>query len=216
MVLVKWHGHACFELRSSTGFTVVIDPHDGASIGLKPPKAEADLVLVTHEHFDHNQSNIVAKPDATVLSMREGEVRIGPVTVKGVKLYHDKMNGRLRGEVIAYLVEVDGIKFLHLGDLGHTLTDEQAEALGKPDVVFVPVGGTYTIGPHEAKEVVDKLDPPIAVPMHYWVPGLQLPLRPVTDFLALIKDRKVERLEGREAEITSDSLGEKKVLVFSL
>ena len=100
MVVVRWHGHACFELVSSSGVTIVIDPHDGYSLGLKPPKTQADIVLITHEHFDHNAYAVVAKPSAKVLSMFVGETTVGNVYIKGIEAYHDKEKGRRRGNDI--------------------------------------------------------------------------------------------------------------------
>jgi L-ascorbate metabolism protein UlaG (beta-lactamase superfamily) len=188
-LILRWHGHACFELVDSRGFTIAIDPHDGYSIGLKPPSFKADAVLITHEHFDHNAYSTVAKPGAERYSMREGEFLVGGrYRATGLKLYHDKVRGRRRGEVVVYRVEVEGVSLLHLGDLGHVPTESTVALLKPVDVVLVPVGGTFTIDPREAIEVLKILDPKVAIPMHYWVRGVNLPLLPVDTFVELARE----------------------------
>ncbi len=188
-MLIRWHGHACFELIDSTGFTVGIDPHDGYSLGLKPPAFKADAVLITHDHFDHNAYSVVAKPGAERHSSREGEFVIGGRhRARGVRLYHDKVRGRRRGDVVVYRVEVEGVAVLHLGDLGHVPDEATVSQLKPVDVALVPVGGTFTIDPREAFEVVKLLEPRVVVPMHYWVRGMNLPLQPVEVFVDVVKD----------------------------
>jgi len=204
MVIVKWHRHACFEIRGSN-VTVVIDPHDGASLGIAPPSCKGDVILVTHDHFDHNAVSIVAKPDSEILVMLRGEKTVKGVYVKGIKTYHDKFEGRQRGENTVYLFIVDGIRFAHLGDLGHVLNESEIKELGEVDVLFIPVGGTYTIGAKEAAEIVNKLSPKLVMPMHYKIPGLELPLSEVDKFTS--KFEKVEE-KPNEVEVTKENLPE--------
>ncbi|MDK6028016.1 MBL fold metallo-hydrolase [Ignisphaera sp. 4213-co] len=185
MVVIKWHGHACFEVVSSKGTVIVIDPHDGYSLGLKPPKVQADIVLITHEHFDHNAYGVVAKPSAKVISTFVGEKVIDDVIVKGVEAYHDREKGRRRGKISIYKIVVDGVSLTHLGDLGHELDASYKNAVGDIDVLMIPVGGTYTIDSKAAWNVINVLTPKAVIPMHYWVKGLNLPLKPVEDFLAI-------------------------------
>ncbi|MEM4789295.1 MAG: MBL fold metallo-hydrolase [Ignisphaera sp.] len=185
MPIVRWHGHACFEIVSSKGKVIVIDPHDGRSLGLKPPRVSADIVLITHEHFDHNAYASIAKPNARVLSMNVGEVVIDDVKVVGVETYHDKERGRRRGRNIAYKVVVDEVNIAHLGDLGHVVDPGIGSKIKPVDVLLIPVGGVFTIDAKEAWNVVEMLNPMIVIPMHYWIQGLELPLKPVDDFLNL-------------------------------
>jgi len=207
-LLIRWHGHACFEIVDSAGYTIAIDPHDGYSVGMKPPSFKADAVLITHEHFDHNAYNTVAKPGAERYSMKEGEFVIGGKhRARGVRFYHDKVKGRRRGEVVAYKIEVEGVGVLHLGDLGH-VPDEKVVADLKPiDVLMVPIGGTFTIDPREAFEVIKIVDPKIVIPMHYWVRGINLPLQPVDVFVDIVKDvYDVVRAETNTLSTTADEL----------
>jgi len=167
MVLIKWHGHACFEVIDSRGRSIVFDPHDGTSIGISPPRAKADIVLSSHKHFDHDAVSVVAKPGAKTLVEKEGVFDVNGIRVEGFLTYHDKSMGALRGRNVVYKVEVDGLVLLHLGDLGHVVTEDLLEKLGSIDVLFVPVGGTFTIDAKEAVTVVESIRPRIAIPMHY-------------------------------------------------
>jgi L-ascorbate metabolism protein UlaG (beta-lactamase superfamily) len=216
MVLIRWHGHACFEIVTSKGTVIVIDPHDGYSLGLKPPQVQADIVLITHEHFDHNAYAVVAKPSAQVLTMFVGEKSIDDVYVKGVEAYHDREEGKRRGRVSLYKVVVDSIALVHLGDLGHELDEKYSKYLGGIDVLMVPVGGTYTIDHKSAWSVIGVLKPRTVIPMHYWVKGLNLPLRPVEDFLSLKPtDWEYRRAESNQLSIDVNSISNKVVFVLT-
>lgn len=183
VVIIRWHGHACFEIVSSKGTTIVIDPHDGKSLGIKIPKVSADIVLITHEHFDHNAYSIVAKPSANIFSMHIGEESINDIKFKGIETYHDKEKGKRRGRNIVYKLYVDGVSLVHLGDLGHELDRYYLEKLGSIDILMIPVGGTFTIDARGAWKTIENLDPRSVIPMHYWIENLNLPLRPVDDFI---------------------------------
>jgi len=219
MVTIRWHGHACFEIVDSEGLTIVIDPHDGRSIGLKPPKVSADVVLMTHEHFDHNAYHLVIKPGGEVHSMKEGEFKVaGKYLAKGIKLYHDKSKGRLRGNVVIYRLEIEGIGILHVGDLGHMLPQEVIDTVSPVDVLMVPVGGTFTVDAKEAYEISKALTPKVIIPMHYWIKGMNLPLAPLDSFLSLV-DYEVIKLDSNEWNISKEDLEvmgpEPKVVVFN-
>ncbi|RLE57398.1 MAG: hypothetical protein DRJ40_03575 [Thermoprotei archaeon] len=203
MVKVRWHGHACFEI-STPEVTVVIDPHDGISLGIKKPEVKADIVLISHDHFDHNKDAVVAKPGAEILKMFRGEKEVRGVRIKGIETAHDDVGGRERGKNIVYVITVGEVTFCHLGDLGHILTEDQVREIGAIDVLMIPVGGTYTIGPEEAKSIVKQLNPKVVIPMHYKIPGLQLPLLPVSHFLKYFE--KVKKIDSNEIEITRETL----------
>ncbi len=214
MVKITWHGHACFEIVASDGTVIVIDPHDGHSIGLKRPRVQADIVLATHDHFDHNAVNVVAKPGAKILKEFIGEESIGNIKITGIKAYHDKSKGRLRGTISVYIIEVDGLKIGHLGDIGHIPEGELAEKLKNIDVLLIPIGGVYTIEPFEAWETIKNLEPRITIPMHYWLPGMTLPLKTLDEFLGYVKF-KVDRVESNSIEVSKETLPEEpKVIVL--
>ncbi len=198
MVIVKWHGHACVEIVGENNYVIVIDPHDGDSIGLKKPDVKADLVLVTHEHFDHNAVEIVSKEDTRVLREFHGETSIDDIRVTGLLTYHDKFNGKRRGINTVYIIEIEGFKIAHLGDLGHIPGEEVMGKLRNIDLIAIPVGGTYTIYPDEAWSMVEQVNPRNILPIHYWVEGLTLPLHPIDDFLMYVKKYRVVRLNTNE------------------
>ena len=199
---IRWHGHACFEIEGSV--TVVTDPHDGKSLGIPPPRAKADLVLVSHDHFDHNCARLVQKPDAKVLSSPVMTVERG-VRVEGITAAHDTSGGTKRGQVTMFRFELDGFSFCHLGDLGHALDESQADKISEVDFLFVPVGDVFTIGPQTAKAVIESVRPRVAVPMHYRVPGLGIAIQPVQNFLQLCDQKSVVKL-GNEVELARDDL----------
>ncbi|MEM0026522.1 MAG: MBL fold metallo-hydrolase [Ignisphaera sp.] len=217
MVTVRWHGHACFEIVTSKGTVIVLDPHDGYSIGLKPPRTQADIVLISHEHFDHNAYAVVAKPSAIVLSTFVGEKTIGDVVIKGIEAYHDREKGKRRGKISIYKVNADNISFVHLGDLGHELDNTYKNALGDIDVLMIPIGGTYTIDPKSAWNVINLLTPKIVIPMHYWVKGLNLPLKTVDDFLFLKPiDWNAVMVGSNQIVIEKGNISNKVIYVMSL
>jgi L-ascorbate metabolism protein UlaG (beta-lactamase superfamily) len=207
-LVFKFHGHACVSAHYKD-LTIVVDPHDGASLGLSPPAVKGDLVLVTHDHFDHNAVNVVSKPDSVVLESFVGEKRLSvrniDVNVLGVRVPHDKQSGKRRGWVSAYRVSIGEFSYIHLGDIGDYPSEDALLKLSqpRPDVLFIPVGGFYTIEPYEAWDIASKINPRFIVPIHYWVRGLNLPIKPVNDFLLAAKTGKEEKefLEicGKEA-----------------
>lgn len=214
MVLIRWYGHACFEVVPSSGKVIVFDPHDGRSLGLKPPKVSADIVLISHEHFDHNAFAVVAKPGAKVLSMSVGETVIDNIKVLGFETYHDKDKGRRRGKNVVYKVVVDDLSIVHLGDLGHVL-DDKSLVLKPVDILMIPVGGVFTIDAAEAWKVIEVLEPLAVIPMHYWIKGLDLPLKPVDEFLSRAPPgwSRVS-LESNAFEVSKEKLEPKTIYVF--
>ena len=206
---VRWHGHSCFEVASDET-TVVTDPHDGKSLGIKGPKVRADVVLVSHDHFDHSATRVVSKPEARVLK-DPAHQRIDGLLVRGVETYHDSSEGESRGGNIAFVFTLEGVTFCHLGDLGHVLTDEQVEQIGHVDVLFVPVGGVFTIDAEAAWKVVEELEPEIIVPMHYRVGGLSLSINDITPFLERADPECIIKV-GNEVEFSNADLGDEQVI----
>gem|GEM_PF-344409 len=199
-VRIEFHGHSCISIRWKD-LTIVIDPHDGGSIGLARPNVKADVVLVTHNHFDHNAVEVVSHERTIVVQELVGEkhVVVGEhrFSVSGYRVPHDREGGKRRGMTSAYKLSLDAITLVHLGDIGAIPDSSVLESLAtpRPDVLFIPVGGVYTIEPYEAWELVEKINPCYAVPMHYWVPGCMLPLYPVHDFILLARTGRIE-VEG--------------------
>ncbi len=212
---IRWHGHSCFEIGDGEK-KLITDPHDGSSIGINPPQVEGDIILVSHDHYDHNATRQVQKASSEVIE-EVGERSVNGVKIEGIDSYHDKKGGERRGENIIYTFEMDGTKFCHLGDLGHDLEKETLEDIGDIDFLFVPVGGTFTIGPEEAKEVIDMIEPKIAVPMHFKTAGLSLDIKTIEPFLSQFSEEKIHKL-GIELDFIKHDLPEDRteIWVFSL
>lgn len=193
---ITWYGQGCFHLRVKRpdrgSVSVVIDPYS-EDVGLKPPSVTADMVLVSHDHFDHNNVDAV-KGDPFVIR-EPGEYEIDSVFVEGIHGWHDNSSGEERGAVTMFTMYAEGLHVCHLADLGQEeLTDEQVERIGTVDVLLVPVGGTYTIDGAQARHIVQQIGPGIVVPMHYHVKGLEVDIAEAGNFLEAMG------ISGKEAE----------------
>jgi L-ascorbate metabolism protein UlaG (beta-lactamase superfamily) len=169
---LRYYGHAMFALTSG-GTTIVIDPYND-DVGYPRPTVTADAVVTTHEHADHSNVGLVGGRPRVIRGLaQEGKTwapldeRVGPVRLRGVATYHDDQQGSARGKNTVVIVEAEDLRVVHLGDLGHLLSDEQVRAIGPVDVLMVPVGGHYTIGPADADAVIAQLGPRVVIPMHY-------------------------------------------------
>jgi len=197
----------------SRGLKIAIDPHDGGSLGIETCYVDTEVVLVTHDHYDHNAVEVASGRDSIILKWIEDSRTLGDLSVKGFKYYHDKSRGKLRGETIAYMLILEDMRILHLGDIGHTMTEEEILKLKPVDVLFIPVGGVYTIDHQEAWTIIQALKPKIVIPMHYWIPGALTPLNPIDRFLNIVKTQKM-RIESREITIWKDKLPEKTTIII--
>ncbi|MFW5885004.1 MAG: MBL fold metallo-hydrolase [Patescibacteria group bacterium] len=175
-MIISWYGHSCFKIQTKPrrgGEEVVLftDPFD-KSIGLKPPQGNADIVTVSHDHFDHNNTKAF-KGNPFVVDA-PGEYSIQDISIEGIESFHDKSQGQERGRNTIFTIKSEDIKICHLGDLGHKLSQDQVEAIGEVDVLMIPTGGKYTLDSKEAEEVIGQVDPKIIIPMHFKIPGLNL------------------------------------------
>ena len=198
---IVWHGHSCFEIADK--LTVATDPHDGKSLGLRAPTIKADIVLISHDHFDHNCARIV-KGDFTIVR-EPGQRTVKGIKITGLEADHDDANGSKRGRVVIFSFVLDGVRFCHCGDLGKMLDRDQIEALGPVDVLFVPVGGVFTIDGAQALQLIAAIRPKIAIPMHFRVGGLSLSIQTIDQFLEGIPKPKLLHV-GNSAEFERDDL----------
>ena len=212
MLQIRWHGHSCFEITNDV--TLVTDPHDGKSIGIPAPSVAGDVILVSHDHYDHNSVKTVEKEDSKVVT-DERKKNISNIEIKGIESFHDECDGAKRGKNIIYKFIMDDVSFCHLGDLGHELDDDAVQKIGDVDILFIPVGGTFTVDAEQAWKVINSIKPKIAIPMHYKIGGLSLPIDGVDPFLEknIFKTLKV----GNEIDIEKEDLpSEMEIWTFTL
>lgn len=212
MLQVRWHGHACFEITNE--LTLVTDPHDGKSIGIPAPSVAGDIVLVSHDHYDHNSVKTVEKEGSKVIT-DERKKNISNVEIKGIESFHDECRGEKRGKNIIFKFTMDNITFCHLGDLGHELDENAVQQIGDVDILFIPIGGTFTIDAVQAWNVINAIRPKIAIPMHYKIGGLSLPIAGIDSFLGQTKHKVIH--VGNEIDIEKEDLpAEPEIWTFTL
>ena len=157
-ITIQWLGHSCFRVECQ-GYAVVLDPFAPGSVpGCKDICETADQVLCSHEHGDHNYR-------AGVTLRQDGPAN--PFTITELPSFHDDCGGEKRGKNIIRVLEAQGLRVAHLGDLGDMPAPEVMEQLKGLDAVMVPVGGHFTIGPQQAKDLVDAIGARVVIPMHY-------------------------------------------------
>ena len=209
---INWYGQACFRLESR-GTSVLVDPFS-KEIGLRPPRLNDPIFLVTHEHYDHN--NVGGVPPESFVIRGPGEYEKSGIHIEGIMSYHDNTQGTQRGLNTIYLVRMEDMRLCHLGDLGQDkLTDEQVEVIGNVDILFIPVGGKYTIDGKEAVEVIKQIEPKIIIPMHYKVTGLNIDIEGPQKFLKEI-GIKPEETEAYKIAAKNLPTEEMKLVVFKL
>ena len=193
-MLITWLGHACFKIQSKNheDVTILCDPFD-KTIGLKVPRAAADILTVSHEHFDHNH-RASAKGDVFIID-GPGEYEVKGVYIYGISSWHNTKDEEDRGPNTIYRFEMEEMSLVHLGDLGHNLTNLQLEKLQKVDILFIPVGGVYTINAKKAVEVINQVEPRIVIPMHHKIPGLKVKLDGIDKFCKEIGVCPTEKLD---------------------
>ena len=207
---ITYLGHSSFKLRGKDG-TVVTDPFEPDSVGLSWNKVKTDIVTVSHQHQDHNYTKGVeptsARKDQGVYNISgPGEYEVSDILIQGWLTYHDNQLGSQRGPNIIYLIEIERIRILHCGDLGHELAENLIEEIGQVDAMLIPVGGHFTIDAATAAKITKAVSPSIVIPMHYQVPGLN---SQISEHLAgpesFVKEMGAEGIEPLEKLSVSPS-----------
>lgn len=188
---IQYLGHACFRLISSIGTAIICDPYNSQKVGFSLPQVSCDVVTISHRHDDHDCIEEVRGTPAVL----EGEVAIAAddVAIQSIKCFHDDQKGKLRGENHVFCFLIDGLKVVHMGDVGEK-NEELAKRLQGCDVLLLPVGGIYTVDAEGAKWYVDKIQPKVVVPMHYKTAEHNFEIDGVEKFLQLFPSEQVRRL----------------------
>jgi len=207
---IFWLGQAAFKIIDKE-VTIAIDPYD--KIGLKMPKFQADILLITHDHSDHNYREAI-KGEPFIIDS-QGEYEVKNVFVYGLPAFHDNKEGAESGKITIYVIELEGMKIAHLGDIGQeSLTDEQLEELEGVDILLIPVGGEETINGTGAVKIISQIQPRIVIPMHYKIPGVNTKLEPVDKFLkefGVSAPEKMEKLKISKKDLPQE---ETKVIIL--
>lgn len=170
---IQYYGHSCFKIttkpagRATEDINIFFDPFD-KSVGLRPPQGQADIVFVSHHHYDHD--NISALKGEPIIIDTPGEYAIKGINTTGIDSFHDDKEGAIQGRNTIFTIESEEIRVCHLGDLGGELTSDQIEDM-EVDIIFVPIGGKYTLDGKKAAELIRKIEPNIVIPMHYKTKG---------------------------------------------
>lgn len=207
---ISWYGQSCFRLESK-GLSILIDPFN-KEIGLKPPRLNDNIYLVTHNHYDHNNLENIDK-EAMVID-GPGEYEKSGIYIEGIKSFHDNSEGKERGLNTIFSIRFDELNLCHMGDIDqHKLTDEQIEAIGDVDILFIPIGGVYTIDAQKAGEMIKEIEPKIIIPMHYQVPGLNVKIEGPQKF---IKEIGIKPQEFETYKITKKTLPVEEIQLVML
>lgn len=214
-VRITWHGQSFFEVVSSKGTRVVFDPHGIENFG--KTAVNADLVLLSHPHTDHIRVDVLAnagkfevvrgwkeqQDSAQRVAFNPVDQAFKDVRIASVPSYHDDQNGLRRGINTIWILEVDGLRIAHLGDLGHVLTKAQLRQLREIDVLMIPVGGVYTINGSDAREVARQVNPRrLILPMHHGTKAYE-DLLPVDEFIDEQPKGSVERIKDNSLTIST-------------
>ncbi len=183
-MLLRYYGHDLFTLTLDNGTVIATDPYS-ALYNYPERSLAADICTVSHHHGDHDSVHILTG-NPIVIQTAGIHCPAEGIIITSLPSYHDEVNGQKRGPNLIHIIEAAGLRLVHLGDLGHELSPEQLKAIGDVDILFLPVGGYYTIDAQDALSVMEALQPRVTIPMHYQTEAcLEMPIRPVADFLAL-------------------------------
>ena len=203
---IKWYGHASFLITSDEGVKLITDPYEsgayGGQLAYGKIQDHADIVLTSHDHADHN--DVKSLPGSPEVVKGSGSKTLKGISIKGIPTYHDPSKGSERGANTIFNIVVDSIRVCHLGDLGHVLSDQEVAEIGPVDLLMIPVGGYYTIGPKEATRVAEQIKPKVLIPMHFKTPKCGFPIAPVDDFLK--GKSNVKRLKASETACSKGAL----------
>jgi len=204
---ISWLGHSCFQLRGKN-IVLVTDPftlQQGSSQGdaSRLSKLNASIVTISHDHPGHNNAKGVGGGNPRIVR-GPGEYEINDVLITGVASYHDDKHGKEYGRNTIYIIHIDELAICHLGDLGHTLHEEQLEEVADADILFVPIGGGHSLNATQAAEVISQVEPRIVIPMHYRSTTTDEPLPALATFC---REMGVEAIDPQpKLTVTRNSL----------
>ena len=189
-MVIEWLGHSCFLVTTKNGTRILFDPYDD-TVGYSRAEKEVDIVVVSHQHFDHNNLSRITG-NYTVVD-KPGVHTFDEITIECLKTYHDHSVGAHRGENLVSVLSVRGIRLCHMGDLGSIPEDSIMEKLKGTQILLIPVGGHFTINTNEVLEICERIAPNIIIPMHFKTPATDMDIAPLHEFLEAV---------GREYDVS--------------
>lgn len=215
MLTIKYIGHSSFLIKGKDA-SVLTDPFDSEMVGIKFPKTEAEIVTVSHDHKDHNQTSKVTGMKKLISG--PGEYDVAGVSIIGIKSFHDDSKGTERGVNTIYIIEIDDVRIAHMGDLGHELSEKKLSMIGDINILMIPVGGEYTVNAQTAAKITRVIEPNIIVPMHFLADKLNSQVfGKLTTADPFINDLGLPVEKTRKLNIKSESdLEEQKIILFEI
>lgn len=209
---IKYIGHSCFLFTAVDETAVIIDPYKsgayGGSLTYAPITDSAHIAVLTHDHEDHAAVDQLSNSPLVVRTSS----RTHGIDFDAIETFHDDSGGSERGANRVFVIEMDEIRLCHLGDLGHLLNEQQQQSIGRVDVLMIPVGGHFTIGPQEADQVVEQLQPRIVIPMHFKTDRCGFPIESAETFLA--DKNEVRRSTSSEVILRKEDVPEKRTFLY--
>lgn len=210
---IKWYGHSAFHIVTDQGTSIIIDPYKSGAfnnaLAYGPIKDKADIVIISHDHEDHNHTNDI--PGPYVLIKEAGTYEIKDLKIKTISTFHDPSEGKERGDNLVSIIKADNMVLAHLGDLGHSLDNVLLKEIGKVDILFLPVGGLFTIDAAEATELMNAVKPIITIPMHYKTQKCGFPIAPPEDFIK--GKNNVRKLNRSDVSIVKETLPQEAEII---
>lgn len=204
-MIITWLGHSYFKIETKNK-TIAIDPYSEDSTGLKPPRFKADILLISHNHEDHNNKKAILGEPFVLEGL--GEVEIDGIFIVGIPSYHDSASGKYRGINTIFIIYAEDLKICFLGDLGEkNLKEESLEKVANSDILIIPIGGNYTIDAEEAISIINQIEPKIVIPMHYKIPGLKIKLDSEEKFIKAFskKPEILDKLVIRKTQLPPET-----------
>lgn len=216
-MIIQYYGHSCFKIttkpagRGREDVAIFLDPFD-KKIGLRPPHGQADLVMVSHDHYDHNNVSAL-KGDPAVIDI-PGEYSVKGVNIVGLASEHGPTENPVINTI--YILESEELRICHLGDLGTKLDEKQLEEIDGVDILMIPIGGNYTLDAKGAVDLIKKIEPAIIIPIHYKINGSTVDVTDEKKFCAEIDNcpkEKVSKLNIKKKDLEGKNM---EVILMSI
>ncbi len=205
-VKINFFGHSFFMITSAGGLRIAMDPYD-EQVKSVLPEVRTDIALISHNHFDHNNISLFTEAPEIIIKT-PGRHEVKGLKINGFSSFHDKSGGTARGKNIIFTFSIDGISFVHFGDLGTFPHDGILAELKGSHIIFIPVGGVYTINHSEAFELVKMIKPRIVVPMHFKEHDTKIGVDNISGFKSLASEEMEFKEFKKEFSIKKELLPE--------